>query len=129
MLATTAVLLWIFLAVFGSVSHALNCPYPVTNAVAHPQQQQAQTGQVILTWTAPTTNEDDSPLTDLGGYSVYTGPDAASLSFLEDVADPAAVTHQLTLPTGITYFGMTAWDTEDPRNESVMSNIVSKEIQ
>lgn len=31
------------------------------------------TGSVTLSWQAPTTNEDGTPLTDLAGYRVYYG--------------------------------------------------------
>lgn len=31
------------------------------------------TAQCVLHWTAPTTNADDSPLTDLAGYVIYLG--------------------------------------------------------
>lgn len=33
----------------------------------------ANSGAVVLSWTAPTENEDGSPLTDLAGYRLYWG--------------------------------------------------------
>ncbi len=33
----------------------------------------------MLSWTAPTTNEDSTPLTDLGGYLVSVAPDDVTL--------------------------------------------------
>jgi hypothetical protein len=101
------------------------CPYPVTGVVTQAVQQ--TTGQAILNWDPPTTNVDGSPLTDLGGYTVYMGPSAGNLSPLLDVT---VNTHtQQGLPVGTHFFAVTAWDTETPRNESDLSNIVSKEIQ
>lgn len=32
---------------------------------------------LTLTWNAPTTNTDGTPLTDLAGYKVYSGPKGA----------------------------------------------------
>lgn len=84
-------------------------------------------GQVAtLTWDAPTTNEDGTPLTDLAGYRLYGGETAGGpYVMIEDVGD--VLTSQVHRPEweGQTiYFVATAYD--DKGNESVYSNEVSK---
>src|SRR3954471_14329898 len=39
----------------------------------------AQTAFRLISWAAPATNEDGSPLTDLMGYYIYTGDSPESL--------------------------------------------------
>jgi len=54
------------------------------------------TFNVRLTWVAPTTNTDGSPLTDLAGYKIsYSRQGDAGWTVI-DVNDPAAVMHVLT---------------------------------
>src|SRR5438094_9616244 len=53
--------------------------------------EQARAGILDASWTAPTTNSDGSPLTDLASYRVYYGtsdPSCPGASFVE-VASPA----------------------------------------
>ncbi len=40
---------------------------------------QVEAGQAILSWTAPTTNEDGTPLTDLAGYKLYYSKPLAAI--------------------------------------------------
>jgi hypothetical protein len=97
-----------------------------------------------LTWMAPTTNADGSPLADLGGYRIYwdTTTRGSNTSFLyahvvdADMPACAAATgggvecqYDLEMPagSGVTYyFAVTAHDTVLPANESAYSNEVSK---
>lgn len=76
-----------------------------------------------LSWQAPTTNEDGTPLIDLAGYRVYYGPTPGNYSTSVDVGN--VLTKNIDLPPDILYyFAVTAYDTGG--NESTFSNEVSK---
>jgi hypothetical protein len=84
----------------------------------------ASAGEVDLSWQAPTTNEDGTPLTDLAGFTVYyydTSGGWASPIGNQDVGNVTAAT--MTVPSqGNVYFIVTAYDTSG--NESGPSNEV-----
>jgi|SRR3972149_2310961 len=81
---------------------------------------------VSLRWDAPTTNTDNTPLTDLAGFYIYQGTATGVYE------SPVDVGHTLCyivngLTAGITYyFAATAYD--ESANESNYSNEVSKLI-
>lgn len=80
---------------------------------------------VNLSWDAPTTNEDGTPLTDLSGYKVYYGNLSGEYNNTEDVGN--LTTYKVTnLGDGEWYFVVTAYDTSG--NESAYSNEVSEII-
>lgn len=90
----------------------------------------------VLTWEAPTTNEDGSPLTDLAGYRVYYGTTPGSYAEMEDAGMPfcedRGAVRECTwvvenLDPGAWYFAVTAYDASG--NESVFSNEASKTIE
>src|SRR5262245_62155411 len=75
--------------------------------------------RVSLSWTAPTTNQDKTPLTDLKGYKVYYG--FASRSY-DVTIDVGLTTNAVVsgLQDGRTYyFAVTAYDTSG--NQSIFS--------
>ena len=78
-----------------------------------------------LSWTAPTTNTDGTPLTDLAGFKVYYGTSAGSYSQSFDAGNVLSYTIS-NLSSGTYYFAATAYDTAG--NESVYSNQVSRTI-
>ncbi len=85
-------------------------------------------GTAALSWDAPTTNADDTPLADLAGYKVYYGtisPIDMGTSESVDVGNTTSYTLS-GLSTGTYYFAATAYDTSG--NESVISEEVSKVI-
>jgi hypothetical protein len=83
----------------------------------------ALAGDAALTWDAPTTNVDGSPLTDLAGYKVYYGTTSGNYSTSIDVGNQT--TYTVTgLGTGTFYFAITAYDTSG--YESGYSNVGSK---
>jgi len=84
-------------------------------------------GSATLDWTAPTTNEDGSTLSDLTGYHVYVGASADLLNREIDVGGPS--THYVVdnLAAGTWYFAVTAVNSVGL--ESNLSNTVSKTIQ
>jgi len=100
-------------------------------------------GEVTLSWDAPTTNEDSTPLTDLAGYKVYydsdqSGPPYDGIGAIQglspidvkvsELSDSNNPKYQISgLSDGATYyFAVTAYDTSG--NESSYSNEVSKTI-
>jgi hypothetical protein len=82
-----------------------------------------QAAQVQLSWTAPTTNANGTPLQDLAGYKVYYGTASRSYGTPQDVGNK--MTHTLTGLTGGQryYVAVTAYDTL--RNESAYSSEVT----
>src|SRR6266446_5537282 len=94
----------------------------------------ASAGILDATWTAPTTNTDGSPLTDLASYRVYYGTGSAPCpgpSFFQVASSTSSppsnqtVSFRLTgLSTGTTYFvAITAVDTGGM--ESACSSVAS----
>jgi PKD repeat protein len=78
---------------------------------------------VQLSWQAPTTDADGSPLTDLAGYKVYYGLRSAHYDVTLDVGNALSVAIS-GLIDGLTYYvAVTAYDTSG--NESAFSNEVS----
>lgn len=78
-----------------------------------------------LSWTAPTTNTDGSPLTDLAGYNIYSGASHATLAPTGKVSSPLTLTYQVTNePPGVGYYSVTAVNTSGV--ESAQSVVVSK---
>jgi hypothetical protein len=88
---------------------------------------QIATGSATLSWLPPTTDTDGAALTNLAGYRIHYGTDAASLADSITVANPGTATYVVgNLPPGTWYFSVTAFNTSDV--ESHFSNIVSKTI-
>jgi hypothetical protein len=89
----------------------------------------ARAGTATLSWNAPTTNADGSPLTDLAGYKVYYGSVSIAYTQTVDVGmtgSPSAPSYVINnLADGNTYyFAVTAYDSSG--NESGYSGEVSK---
>jgi len=86
-----------------------------------------------LQWDEPSTNENGTPLTDLGGYKVYFGPAPGDYPYSIDVGDETSVplsaivgsVDDTTVPP-VLCFVVTAYDTYG--NESDYSNVVCKDI-
>ena len=77
-----------------------------------------------LVWTAPTTNVDGTPCTDLAGFRVYCGGKSATYTIIKDVGN---VLETLILGVvskdGVYFCAVTAYDITG--NESAFSNEVS----
>ena len=86
---------------------------------------QTPTYTVTLAWTAPTTNADGSPLTDLAGYRVYWGvmPGDHPNSVDVGLTTTHVMTEQVLLSDTRYYFAVTAVD--DSGLESDKSNEAS----
>lgn len=79
-----------------------------------------------LTWEAPTTSADGTPLTDLAGYKIYYGTSSFNYTVSIDVGN--VKTYKIDdIPPGTYYFTLTAYDTSG--NESNLSNEVSRTIR
>lgn len=88
--------------------------------------KQSMAESVSLRWDAPTTNVDNTPLTDLGGFKLYYGTATGVYDINIDVGT-VVCTVIAGLTAGITYyFAATAYDIL--MNESGYSNEVNKLI-
>jgi hypothetical protein len=76
---------------------------------------------VTLSWDAPTTNEDGSPLIDLSGYKVYYGSSSGSYTQSINVGNNTQIMID-DLSSGSWCFSITAYDTSG--NESMYSDEV-----
>jgi len=83
----------------------------------------AGNGQVSLTWTAPTTNADESALTDLLGYEIYRSTSATGTYTQVNTTDVQTTSYtDSTVTNGTTYYyKVTTADTGG--NESVKSSV------
>jgi Putative Ig domain len=90
--------------------------------------QTATTGEAPLTWSAPTTNTDGTPISYLSGYDVYYGTSQTALTKSVQVAGPAMTSCVIgSLPAGTWYFAVTAYLADG--TQSALSNVVSTTIQ
>jgi len=104
--------------------YTLVCP-DITITVKNLLVAQTAPNQVTLTWTAPTQNTDNSPLTDLAGFKVLYGLSENDLSTEISVDDTQLVIKDLT-PNTTYYFAVVAVNSKDI--ESELSNIASKKV-
>lgn len=98
-----------------------------TSSVPNPVSPSPNPGNsVTLSWDAPTTNIDGSPLTDLAGYKIYYGTSTGVYSNVLDVKN--VTTYNITgLSPGIYYFTLTAYNTS--KQESDYTKEISKQSQ
>jgi hypothetical protein len=88
------------------------------------------TGSMDLSWTAPATRSDGTPLSlaDINGYRIYYGESEGSYTESVDIADGAAQSARVTdIPVGSYHVVMTTYDTDG--RESGYSGSVVKTIQ
>ncbi len=89
--------------------------------------QQAVAGRATLSWEAPTTRTDGSPLTNLAGFKIYYGTNSGNLNNVIQIADPGARNRVIdNLTVGTWYFAASAYDQSGM--ESARSNVASKSI-
>jgi hypothetical protein len=89
--------------------------------------QQVQTGSATISWTPPTTNTDNSPLTNLSGYRIYYGTNASNLTQALDLPNPGISSGVVeNLAAGKWYFAVTSYNSSNV--ESERSNVTSKTI-
>ncbi len=103
----------------GSLSSALQ-PFAITVT-------ETASGTVTLSWTAPTLNEDGSPLTGLSGYRIYYGLSQGNYPNQVLVNNPGITTYVIdNLNPNTYYFVSTAINSLGI--ESNVSNVASKTI-
>lgn len=96
-------------------------------AVLSPQGQEEFAGSTTLSWTAPTENDDNSPLTDLTGYIIHYWDQAGQYSNTIYVGDPETTSYEVeNLMPGTYYFAVTAINSDG--GESAFSNMLEKTI-
>lgn len=89
--------------------------------------QQAAIGSATLSWQAPTTRTDGSPLTNLAGYRIRYGTSVGSYPNLIDIPNGGLTSAVVgNLPRATWYFVVSAYDTTGV--ESNYSSPVSKII-
>ena len=85
-------------------------------------------GSARLSWYAPTTRTDGSPLTDLAGFEIYYAESQMLTSRVIRIENPSAITWTITgLTPGTWYFSMTAVDAAGRKSD--WSRTVIKRIQ
>lgn len=102
-------------AASGSVSGT--APLTVTAVIS---------GSTTLSWDAPTTNTDGTPLTDLAGYKIHYGTSSGNYTKMIDVGNVTTYVVSNLVP-GTYYFTVTTYDTAG--FESSYSNEISKTAQ
>lgn len=89
--------------------------------------QQAATGSATLSWTAPTTRTDGSPLTNLAGYRLRYGNSPGNYPNTINISNPGVTSHVVSnLASGTWHFVLAAYDSAGL--ESSNTNPVSKTI-
>jgi len=84
-------------------------------------------GTATLSWNAPTTNTDGTPVTGLTGYHIYYGITEGAMTQSVAVSGATTTSYEITgLTSGTWYFAVAA-DASDG-TESAQSNIGSKSI-
>jgi hypothetical protein len=90
--------------------------------------QAVATGSATLSWTAPTTNTDGSPLTNLAGYKVYWGTSQGTYPNSVTLNNPGLSSYVVeSLVPGTWFFVATALNASGV--ESSFSGSASKTIQ
>ncbi|MBS0394697.1 MAG: hypothetical protein JSR54_08730 [Proteobacteria bacterium] len=72
----------------------------------------ASSGSATVSWVAPTTRTDGTPLTNLAGFRVYYGTSPGTYTTSITVANPTVTSYVVSsLTSGTYYFVTTAYDT------------------
>jgi hypothetical protein len=85
-------------------------------------------GSATLSWQAPTSNTDSSPLTNLAGYRISYGTSPAALTQTVEVTNPGLTSYVVSnLGPATWHFAVQAYSSSGA--ESGQSNVASKTIQ
>jgi len=137
-MSLTAVLVAAMLSACGggngssdSTSTPAEVPAPTTPAPTTPTPSTPApvvTGSIALSWSAPTTNSDGTPITDLAGYRVYYGTASGFYTDNLTITNPGTLTATITnLPADTYYVIVRAFNSVN--SESQASVEVSKTIK
>ena len=69
-----------------------------------------QAASITLSWSAPHTNVDGTPLTDLAGYQLYYGTASGQYDVVIDVGNQTTVVVSGLADDRVYYFSVTAYD-------------------
>jgi hypothetical protein len=97
------------------------------NLVVVAKPQPPTTGNVSLSWVAPSTRTDGSVLSmsEIAGYRIYRGTTSGNLQAVLDLNDGYINSYVMqNQESGVYYFAVTAYDNDG--NESNLSNIEQK---
>lgn len=98
-----------------------------TDCLGRPVSVPPATGTAQLSWEAPSTRTDGSPLKDLQGYRIKYGLAPDQLRCLIEIRDPGVTTWKVTgLSPGTWHFAVVSFDSGFV--ESDLSRVVSKRI-
>ena len=92
-------------------------------------QEEPVLGTATLSWVAPATRSDGSPLplSELAGFKIYTGTEAETLSLLVDISDISTTEYTVNdLEAGTHYYAVSAYNVHGTEGE--LSDVVSKTI-
>ena len=90
-------------------------------------RESGESGSATLSWEAPTTRTDGSPLTNLAGYKIYYGRMPDTYDYTIEVTNPGVLTYVVEgLSSGEWFFALSAYDSGN--SESNRSNEVSRII-
>lgn len=94
---------------------------PIYVQEAKSQEPDPGDGQIRLTWTVPTQNEDGTPLTDLAGFRLYRSTvQGGPYNLFADIPDPDRTRwDDCNLDRGVYYYRATAYNSRN--RESVFS--------
>lgn len=91
------------------------------------KRESGKKGSATLSWTAPTTRVDGSPLTNLAGYKIFYGRMAGVYDYEIVIDNPGVATYVVEdLVSGDWYFTVDAYDAdglESDRSNEVVRNI------
>lgn len=97
-------------------------------ATTPPPPPVTQAPKATLSWDAPTTKRDGTPLTDLAGFTLYHGLSADELNTTIVIDNPDARSYTVEdLDGGLHYFTLTAFDQQG--RESAKPTPVSKDVR
>jgi len=88
---------------------------------------QVSGGSATVSWTAPTQNTDDTPLTNLAGYRIAYGTSPTNLDQFVTVENPGLTSYTVqNLSVGLWYFGVYAINSAG--DSSDLSNVASQAV-
>jgi hypothetical protein len=88
---------------------------------------QVANGSATVSWTAPTQNTDNSPLTNLSGYRIAYGNSPTNLNQVVTVTNPGLTSYTISnLSVGLWYFGVYAINSAG--DSSDLSNVASQAV-
>jgi hypothetical protein len=123
-MSTTLRLVGVSLLIASLLAGCQADPTVATVAVSH---SSTSTSSATVSWQAPITNTDGSPLTDLAGYNIHYGTSADDMNQTIALTGVGIQTYVIDgLTSGTWYFAVQAVASDG--DKSALSEIVSKTI-